>query len=353
MSNIIFNELKAKQGVFGEIILNRPKALNALSYEMIMLMLDKLTTWQQADAIKAVIVRSNSEKAFCAGGDVVNLYHQGLESPTKPMPFFKHEYHLNCLIRDFGKPYIALLDGITMGGGVGISLHGNFAIATENFSFAMPETGIGFFPDVGGSYLLTRCNHNFGNYLALTGKRIGLTDVMQSGLVNYSIKASEQQQFIDLILTSDLTQPVEKVIDDLLTRLSKPELPESSFFEIQDEVEAIFGLGTIEEIFSALSQLDTSWARKTLSILQSKSPTALKVTLAQMQRGKNLSMREAMNMEYRIVSRFMEGTEFYEGVRALLVDKDKNPQWAPHRLEDISQIEVDKYFAPLTNELWD
>jgi len=352
MSDLIFNELAANNGCIGEIILNRPQALNALNFNMVMLLLDKLNNWQQNDDIKAVIVRSNSSKAFCAGGDVVSLYEQGLESSDKPMPFFRHEYQLNCLIRSYAKPYICLLDGITMGGGVGISLHGKYSLATENFSFAMPETGIGFFPDVGGGYLLTRCKKNFGTYLALTGKRISRADAIYANLIKYSIKNERQNEFVDGLLKLDLSSDIDEKVMALIHGFEDPDIGLASLIEYEESISNVFSLDSIESMLEQLQVIGGAWSDKTMSILASKSPTALKVTLAQMQHCQGLTMEDSMALEYRIVSRFMQGKDFFEGIRALLIDKDKQPRWQPNILSDISINDVEQYFAPLASELW-
>ena len=342
MSDILFSVLTGHHGDVGLIELNRVTALNALTYDMIKLMRAKLLSWQQDETIKAVLVRSNSEKAFCAGGDVVQL-HQGDKSDISvAMAFFKEEYLLNCLIRAYAKPYICLLNGITIGGGVGISLHGRYPIATENFSFAMPETGIGFFPDVGGGYLLSRCRGVFGMYLGLTGKRISREDAIHCGLIHHTLASEAQDFFVAKLLETDL---VMMSVDNLLSPMSKHAHQGSGLAKHQAEITEVFSLNSLELMLKSLKKMNSEWSKKTLSILQSKSPTALKVTCEQLKRVQGLSMEQTMQIEFVMSSHFMKGHDFYEGVRALLVDKDKNPQWQPSSLDLISEDTVDNYFS--------
>ena len=350
MSDIHFNTLQAADGLIGEVVLDRPKALNALTFDMINAMLSQLTEWQQAADIKAVLVRSTSEKAFCAGGDVVSLYQAGKQSGEKPLPFFMHEYQLNCLIHAYQKPYICLLDGITMGGGVGISLHGCYPLATEHFSFAMPETGIGFFPDVGGGYLLSRCQQQFGQYLGLTGKRINREDAVYAGLIKYTIARDRQAGFIEALQASHFSNTPFDVVEQLLQDFQQPVSSDCTLKSHQDLINQAFSQDSVEKIINTLQDQDKPWSAKTLSTLNSKSPLALKVTLAQLQRAEGLTMVETMQLEYRMVNRFMAGSEFYEGVRALLVDKDKSPNWQPAELQAVSESMVEAFFQPLEQE---
>lgn len=348
MSDILFETLPAQHGEIAVITLNRLKALNALTHEMILAFYEQLTTWASNDAITAVIVKSNSEKAFCAGGDIVDLYHRGAQKASESICFFKDEYQLNQAIYDFKKPYIALLDGITMGGGVGISLHGNCAIATENFSFAMPETGIGFFPDVGGSRLLSKSPDHIGVYLGLTGKRIGVRDALFAGLVTQTIQRKHQQDFIERLLQADLREHALDVVKEL--RASFTVSQEKSSLELHaSDIRKVFQFDSVEAIVDALEHLDNEWSNKTLKILRSKSPTSLKVTLAQIRQAEGLSMNECMDMEYRMVNCFLRGKDFYEGVRALLIDKDKTPKWDPSELSTVSNESVDRYFTLLSD----
>ncbi len=344
MSDILCSILPGSFGDVGLIELNRLKALNALTHEMIVEMRAQLLEWQVASNIKAVLVRSNSEKAFCAGGDVVQLHAGDKSNIDDGMAFFKEEYLLNCLIRAYDKPYICLLNGLTIGGGVGISLHGQYPIATENFSFAMPETGIGFFPDVGGGYLLSRCHGSLGVYLGLTGKRIGRADAMLSGLIHHTIDSENQASFVQAILDADLNEHSYDTITALLLNNNKEDSNLSDLAKHQDEINQVFSLSDVGAMITKLCDMNSEWSQKTLSILQCKSPTALKVTLEQLKRVEGLSMEQTMQVEFVMASHFMKNSDFGEGVRALLVDKDKSPKWQPSSLEAVSNEMVNKYF---------
>lgn len=350
MADVIFNVEKGQYGDVGIIILDRVRSLNALTFDMVKELHRQLIDWQNDLTIKAVLVKSNSPKAFCAGGDVVSLYDMGLNSPSAPLAFFNLEYTLNCLIASYSKPYICLLDGITMGGGVGISLHGKYPLATGKFSFAMPETGIGFFPDVGGGYLLTRCNQSFGRYLALTGKRINTADALLAGVIKYTISHEKQSDFIRALKATDLSHNSHQAMTLLIQEYKDDKNLESKLALEQDYINDVFKADSIEDIFSKLQGSDNDWSIKTLKILNSKSPTALKVTLEQLKQVKGLSMPETMKIEYRIVNRFMQNKDFFEGVRSLLIDKDGKPNWHPSSLSDVDEQEVNEYFEPLETE---
>lgn len=343
MSDVTFDTINAKTGKIGLILLDRPKALNALTLDMIRRMQSQLENWKDNPDIQAVLVKSTSSKAFCAGGDIVSLYNVGKQSPSDTYSFFKEEYHLNEYIYDYTKPYICLLDGITMGGGVGISLHGRYPIATEHFNFAMPETGIGFFPDVGGSRLLSNCNGALGIYLGLTGKRIGVSDAVHAGLIKYTISSAHQEAFIKLLSEADLSADIDTTISNAIDGFAlETEAP--SLQVAHEEINVIFAQSTLEEMFEELKQSQTPLAEKTLSILKQKSPTSLKVTLKQIQKGKGKTMSECMAMEYKMVQHFMTSKDFYEGVRALLIDKDKTPNWQPDNIDGVKMEDVNQYF---------
>lgn len=333
----------AQEGQLGFITLNRPQALNALTLDMIKNLQQQLLLWEKDNSIHAVIIQGNGGKAFCAGGDVRWLYEAGLSKNPEQMQFFWHEYRLNQYIHCFPKPYIALMDGITMGGGVGISLHGSYPIATENFIFAMPETGIGFFPDIGASYLLARCPDASGIYLGLTGNRIQAQDAKALGLIKQILPANQIQDFIHDLANTDLSSNAHKKVDVCLNNLMIPieEIP------IEEHIKAIkrcFSHSTVEEIFYALEAEDSEWATTVLNNLRHKAPLSLKVTLKQIQKAKNMSMSECISMDYCLVSQFMRDPDFYEGIRALLVDKDKSPLWQPNSLQHVTAATVADYF---------
>lgn len=343
MSDVLFDRESGQGGDIAFITLNRPKALNALTLDMINSIQAYLNTCDDDEKIKAVVVKSASEKAFCAGGDVVSLYHAGREGARKPLSFFEPEYRLNEYIHAFKKPYICLLDGITMGGGVGVSMHGNMPIATENFSFAMPETGIGFFPDVGGSHVLNRCHGKLGHYLGLTGSRIGVHEAVFAGLIKDTLRSEHIDTFISELLQVDLSDAPFDVIRTLLKPLALEEA-ENSLSEHESVINRAFAHQSVSEIMTALNSDGSEFSLKTLKILGKKSPTSLCVTLEQLIKSEGLTMPECMTMESVMVKRFMQQPDFFEGVRALLIDKDKNPLWEYASVSDVPAETVASYF---------
>lgn len=334
----------------GLVILKRPQALNALSLPMIKALQQQLLQWQDDKSIHAVVVQAEEGKAFCAGGDVRWLYDEGLSKSPEQMQFFWHEYRLNHSIHQFKKPYIALMDGITMGGGVGISLHGSHPVATERFLFAMPETGIGFFPDIGASYLLSRCPGQMGIYLGLTGNRLRTADAQALGLVKYAIASEELPKVLDSLVASDLSSNAHQAVNDCLSNFAMPVEP-APMDKVRTAIDACFGENTVENILAKLQARGDDWSLATLDNLAQKAPLSLKVTLAQIQKAKSLSFAECLKMDYRLVNQFMCDADFYEGVRALLVDKDKSPHWQPATLALTTDAKVADYFEDSRSEL--
>ncbi|ASQ46308.1 enoyl-CoA hydratase/isomerase family protein [Legionella clemsonensis] len=327
----------------GLVTLNRSQALNALTLDMIKAMQQQLLAWEKEADIHAVIVQGEGEKAFCAGGDVRWLYEAGLNKDPEQMQFFWHEYRLNHYIHHFKKPYISLMNGITMGGGVGISLHGSHPIATENFVFAMPETGIGFFPDIGASYLLARCPDATGIYLGLTGKRLKAQEAYELGLIKQIIPANKMQEFINRLASIDLSKNAHQQVNACLKEFSM-EHEKASITEHLVTINRCFSQQTIEDIFSALEEEGNEWAITILNNLKQKAPLSLKVTLAQIHKAKAKSLAECLAIDYCVVNQFMHGHDFYEGVRALLVDKDKSPHWQPSSLDEVTPALVADFF---------
>lgn len=338
MDDILFH----KEQHIGIVTLNRPKAYHALNLPMILALQAQLLAWEKDADVHAVIVRATDSKAFCAGGDVRWLYETGRKDIKKTLSFFWHEYRLNDYISRYPKPYIALMDGITMGGGVGISLHGAFPIATEHFSFAMPETTIGFFPDVGASYLLNRCPHESGVYLGLTGKHLSASQAAHLGLVKYSLLSHQQQDFIQQMLSFDLSNGAHQKIASYL-RSNNAITPE---LMVDDEfIRQVFQYDDMESIINALESLgDSSWAKETRLTLSKKSPLSLKITLAQLRHVKNHTLADCLKLDYQLVAHFMNSHDFYEGVRALLIDKDNHPSWVPDSLKAVTSDKVAHYF---------
>lgn len=343
-------EIKGNFGKFGHITLNRSEALNALNLEMIIALEEVLTRWEKNPSICAIIFQSSSEKAFCAGGDIRALYEAGLKNDPHVFEFFQKEYQLDNYIAHYTKPCISFLNGITMGGGVGISLHGHHRVAGENFKFAMPETAIGFFPDVGGGHLLNQCPGAFGIYLGLTGARVPQKEAYALNLVDYCIDITHQSSIIEKLHELDLRDIAAaqgKVSQLLHTAHQMPDI--ESVLEPWHWVNEIFSENSVESIIEKLEQSasDNALIAKTLNDLQTKSPLSLKVTFEQLKRTEFLSLDECLKLDYILVHHFFKDKDFYEGVRALIVDKDNNPQWQPSKLKDVSSEQVNGYFEPI------
>lgn len=331
-----------QEGALGVITLNRPNALNALTLTMILAMQRQLSLWRNDESIHAVVVRAVPGNAFCAGGDIRSLYFSGPESDVEQMQFFWHEYRLNHFIHHFSKPYISLIDGIVMGGGVGISMHGSHPIASERLVFAMPETGIGFFPDIGASYLLTRCLGSLGIYLGLTGNRLDAQGALGAGLVKGVVASEHMPALFDALMNADLSEDAFDRVDRCLQNFAMVSSEEETSLSL---INLCFAHPTVEMIRHSLQSNEGEWAARIDATLAQKSPLSLKVTLAQLQKAKGLALAQCLQMDYDIVRHFMHGHDFYEGVRALLIDKDKNPRWNPACLELVAENLVQSYFA--------
>ena len=342
-NEIFFENLVCKSGILGVITLNRPKRLNALTQDMTETLEAQLDEWANDDAVKAVLIQSNSEKAFCAGGDILYVY-QSRQKIELVNDFFRSEYRLNQKIQEYSKPYVAFLDGITMGGGAGVSIHGSHRVGTEKLVFSMPETGIGFFTDVGASYFLSRCKDYLGVYLSLTGARLNIADAYYAGLIDYYIPSGSLEAVKADFLTTHLDFGSEAVVSNIL-RTHAVQPPKAPLALEAACIAEIFASTYVEEIFAQLSRRNTPFARETLRILKTKSPTSLKVTREEILRGKTKKMSECMKMEYQIAKHFLKSHDFFEGIRAVLVDKDHAPHWQPESLEKVTDADVAAFFA--------
>ena len=319
------------------VTLKRPQALNALTHAMLLALEEKLKAWESDDGVAHVVIRAEG-RAFSAGGDLMALYNARHDGLTQ-LPFFADEYRINAYIRRYRKPYVALIDGIDMGGGVGVSVHGSHRVATENAVFAMPEVGIGFFPDVGGSHFLSRLPDRFGFYLGLTGARIRAGDMCASGIATHHVPAERLDALTEALAASGDS-------DAVLGRFHEPAAPQV-LDERRAAIAELFAPGSLEEIVARLETRGDEFAAATLKVLRTKSPTSLAVALRQIGEGTSLSMDACMAMEYRIVSRMLTGHDFFEGIRAAIVDKGDTPQWRPAAIADLDAAAIDRYFAPL------
>lgn len=362
--DVIITTKNGKKSSIGLITLNRTKALNALNLDMIKKITLALLEWQTNSNIAAVVIQGAGEKAFCAGGDIKSLYLHGKENPNDCMQFFYHEYRLNNIIKNYTKPYIALLHGITMGGGIGVSVHGSHKVAAHNLVFAMPESGIGFFTDIGGSYFLSRCKDNTGLYMALTGNKISCLDAKHIGLVDNILKNPNHSDSFEQII-KELTDTEFQlnnynencsIVSNVLTRYSLninsdsallTELNENTKNTIINKLELIqnhFNAGSVAAIMQKLKHDDSEWAHKNLKILSSKSPTSLLVIFELLKRGRELNFSDCMKMEYAVAYGFLNHNDFYEGVRAVIVDKDNTPNWDKVDVTKPQEFNYQSYF---------
>jgi len=330
-------------GHAGLITLNRPQALNSLTLSMVEAMSETLSRWAVGDAVRHVIIRASGDKAFCAGGDIRALYDWGRAKDPRTFRFFRREYLLDTLIKRYPKPYVALIDGLVMGGGVGVSVNGSHRVASERLVFAMPETGIGFFPDVGGTYFLPRLPGEAGMFFGLTGERCRIADALYAGIATHHVPSA---RFGDL--SRELMQADS--VDDCLERFAAAPGP-AGLREQQGDIDRHFGHDSVEAILASLEADPSEWAGMTAAALRGKSPTSLKVAFRQLREGRTRKFEDCMRLEYRIVHRMFEGHDFYEGTRAAVIDKDQTPHWLPGTLEEVSEAEVAAYFAPVADEL--
>lgn len=350
-TDVLFEEKKGKGGNLGVILLNRQNVLNSLDHDMIHAMYNQLQAWTEADHIKAVVIRAAEGRAFCAGGDLRLTYDRIKAHDPAMANFFRDEYQLNRLIFHYPKPYIALLDGITMGGGVGISIHGSHRIATDNLLFAMPETGIGFFPDVGGTYFLPRLPGKIGFYLGLVGAKIASDDCVGIGIAQLKVAQQSLPELINALAENVFD---EKDARQSVTQIMQPFRLSSQPSQLLEQRRAIydcFSGDTVEEIVTALQKSENITCKEAALLIAKKSPSSLKITLKALQEGKRLDFDACMRQEYRLVTRFLQGHDFAEGIRAVIIDKDQKPKWQPSSLKEVTESEVEKYFAPLMKEL--
>ena len=330
-----------KTGSAGRITLNRPKALNALNQSMVDALIETLAAWRDDAAVKAVVIDGEGEKGFCAGGDIKMLADSGKDGGEAAWRFWRDEYRLNTLIAEYPKPYVALIDGITMGGGVGISVHGSHRVAGDRTMFAMPETGIGFHPDVGGAYFLPRLRGETGTWMGLTGARLKTADCLAAGVATHYVSSETMPALIAALESEELDADGEAV-ETILDRFAG-DPGQSDLGVVSGLIDAAFAGDDLDAIEQRLAEAGDSWSAKQLSILKSKSPTSCAVTLAALRRGADLDFREVMAQDLRVSMRFLEdGSDFYEGVRAVVIDKDNAPDW-----NSSAPASTGRWFAPL------
>jgi enoyl-CoA hydratase len=344
MTDDVLISIEAK---VGRIRLNRPKAIHALNTGMCRAMLDALTAWRDDPTVEIVLIDHAEGRGFCAGGDIRMIAESGAGDGSQARDFFRVEYQLNHALFTYEKPVIAFMDGITMGGGVGISQPARYRIATENTKFAMPETGIGLFPDVGGGWYLSRLPGRMGEYLALTGHRLDGAECLALGLATHYLPV----EALEDAKTRIASDPVSA--ETILADLSVPS-PEPRIAAHRAEIDRLFAGDTVEEVFAALAADPGEWAATQLATLRTKSPQSMKVSLRLVREGRDkASFADEMRQEFAIGGRVAQRHDFIEGVRALIVDKDNAPRWDPATPEAVSDESIDAIFAPLpAGEAW-
>ncbi len=337
---ILFEE----RGPIGLITLNRPKVLNALTYNMVKQLHPQLERWAKETSITAVVIQAAGEKAFCAGGDIRALHDWGKAGSPEVINFYRDEYRLNRYIQSYPKPYVALMSGINMGGGVGVSVNGSHRVASERLTFAMPETGIGLFPDVGGTYFLPRCPGEVGMYLGLTGARLKVADAVYAGIADAFVPADQHGALLDRLVAGEAV--------DAAIAAEKQATDAAPLADLQSQIDAVFSAGSVDEILERLDADGSEWATTTAKTIRSKSPLSTRVTFDQIRAGADLDFADCMSLEFRLTNRFMAAPDFYEGVRAVVIDKDQAPKWQPGSLDVVTDEQVAGYFASLgDNEL--
>jgi enoyl-CoA hydratase len=342
--------LLGREGGLATLTINRPQALNALTLDNYRRFAPALRAWAADPSVHAVVVRGAGERAFCAGGDVRAVYEAGRGiSGDRDLPavFFREEYELIREIHRFPKPYLAIIDGITMGGGAGISVNGSYRVATERTLFAMPETGIGLFPDVGATRFLNRCPGHVGRYLGLTGARLKAADTLYCGLATHFVARERVEELI-----AALRRPEQRGIQQVLSRFAVDPGP-ATLAALRPAIDRCFAADTIEQVLGALDAEAAAggegagWAGETHDTLLTKSPTSLKITLRQLQLGREYDLEAALALEYRLTQHVMAAHDFYEGVRAMLIDKDQTPRWRPATLTEVGDAMVEGYFGSI------
>lgn len=339
----IFTKISGKSGDIGLITLNRPKALNALTQSMCIALFEQLKLWANDSTIKAVIVQGEGERAFCAGGDIRYFYEQR-QTKDILLEFFQHEYRLDQYIFHYPKPYISLLHGITMGGGAGISINGKYRIAAENLILAMPETAIGFHPDIGAGYFLTRCPNKAGFYLGLTGARINAIEAKEIGLIDFIVPKEKFPALIATVAETKFSNDAHSDIDHIMNQYHIISSHQNLLSQHQVIIERCFSEKSMEEIIKSLQKESNPWAQQIADELLTKSPTSLKVTLRKLQESNYLNFDDCMQLDYRLTTHFIQHQDFYEGIRAAIIHKDRTPKWQPATLVEVSEQEVEAYF---------
>lgn len=342
---LLCEELIAVDGKIGCLSLNRPEVFNALNHAMIQQLSRQLQDWAQQTDIVAVVINSVEGRAFCAGGDIRALYDNRHQDVSASCQFFEDEYRLNYLIGTYPKPIIALVDGIVMGGGAGLAMHSSHRVGTENILFAMPEVGIGLHPDVGANYFLQQAPGLLAYYLVLTGARLGIADCCYAKLIDHFVPSNQLSELLHALchtpLPGDAWQAVSEVIQQFTVEPDEAPLKAHQFV-----IDGVFATDSVEQIIHFLANDDLPWAKVVAGHIQQKSPMSLAVTFEAFQRAKGLSLKACLQQDFIVGQSFLKSHDLYEGIRAVLIDKDMQPTWQPASLTDVNERDVQAYFSP-------
>ncbi|TDO08928.1 enoyl-CoA hydratase [Mycobacterium sp. BK086] len=331
------------EGGIGFLTLNRPKAINSLTHNMVTIIAKAITDWANDDDVRAVILAGAGERGLCAGGDVVAIYHSARADGSEARQFWLDEYRLNAQIAEYPKPYVSIMDGIVMGGGVGVAAHGSVRVVTDTSKIAMPEVGIGFIPDVGGTYLLSRAPGGLGLHAALTGAPFSAADAIALGFADHYIPHVQLEGFVAAIVADGVDAAVKAFAADP---------PPSHLVAQRDWIDECYAGESIADIIAALRGHDNEEAQKAAELIASRSPIAASVTLASVRRAADLAtLEDVLVQEYRVSSASLDSHDLVEGIRAQLVDKDRNPTWDPPSLAAVTDEDVEQYFAPADPDL--
>lgn len=325
-------------GGLGRVVLNRPKAINALTHDMVKLIDSALTAWEADDDVRAVVISGAGERGLCAGGDIRGIYADVRAGGTASLDFWRDEYALNAHIARYSKPYVAIMDGIVMGGGVGVSAHGGVRVVTERTRLAMPEVGIGLVPDVGGTYLLSRAPGELGTHLALTTSTLGAGDAIACGFADHFVPSDHLSGFVDALAVD---------VDDAVRTFSRT-APFADLVGEREWIDRCFAADTVEEIIARLRDFGSPQAKDAAEQILGKSPTAVKVTLRALRLARDLpSIEQVLAQEYRVSTVCLRSPDLVEGIRAQVIDKDRTPHWSPLTLEEVAAATVEDFFTPL------
>ncbi len=337
-----------REGATGRLRLNRPKALNALNHDMVTAIRSSLDEWASDAGVKCVIIDGAGDKAFCAGGDIRFMYDTGRQDPDPGRQFWRDEYCVNLLISNYPKPVFALMDGITMGGGVGLAGHASHRVVTERAMIAMPEAAIGFLPDVGGTYLLSRAPGKCGLYLGTTSARMKAADAIYAGFADAYISSDKLPQLCQRLSEGEGPDAVLSTLSSIA--------PAGELANMQTAIDSVFGGKTMLECMTnaeSLAANNEEWAARTAKSMRHNSPFSLAATFHALEQASKLDLEACLKMEYRFSYRVLNHDDYYEGVRAVIVDKDRNPKWSPAILEEIDLSEVEAMFADLGLDEWE